>query len=298
MRTYKIQHTDAFTNVLFGGNATVTVLEADTLSTEEMQKIAREMNLSETGFILKSSKADFRLRFFTPPGDEIKFCGHATVGALCTIVREKLFGCTKLHNRYTIETNAGVLNVDIDLTNIEHPQYVFDAPKIELVPSSYSLEQVAKALDIPFDLLDHTKPVMLEKTNNYLYFSAKNLECLEKAVPDMQKAVAFAAKDKIVVFCILINAAIDPQNHVHTRGYAPFVGVPEDPFTGSMQGGVAAYTLSQGMIKPTQWIGVEQGHFMGRPGSVKLEVTHMDPIRVRLHAEAVPVFSSQLRLQP
>lgn len=297
MRTYKIQHTDAFTNVLFGGNPTVTVLEADTLSDVEMQKIAREMNLSETGFVLRSTKADFRLRFFTPPGDEIKFCGHATVGALCTIVREKLYGCTKLHNRYTIETNAGILNVDIDLSNPERPQYVFDAPKIDLVPSSYSLEQVAKALDIPYELLDDTKPVMLEKTNNYLYFSAKSLNCLEKAVPDMQKAVAFAAKDKIVVFCILINEAIDSQNHIHTRGYAPLVGVPEDPFTGSMQGGVAAYALGQGMINSAKWLGVEQGHFMGRPGSVQLEVTHMDPIRVRLHAEAVPVFTSELRLK-
>ncbi len=63
MRKYKIHHIDSFANVLFSRNPTVTVLHADTLTDEEMQKIAREMNLSDTGFILSSQKADFRLRF-------------------------------------------------------------------------------------------------------------------------------------------------------------------------------------------------------------------------------------------
>jgi trans-2,3-dihydro-3-hydroxyanthranilate isomerase len=58
MRTYKIHHIDSFTNQLFGGNPTVTVLNADSLTEQEMKKIAREMNLSETGFILPSKKAD------------------------------------------------------------------------------------------------------------------------------------------------------------------------------------------------------------------------------------------------
>src|ERR1700733_1589477 len=103
MRVYKIHHIDSFTNVMFGGNPTVTVLNADSLTDEEMKKIAREMNLSETGFVLSSQKADFRLRFFTPPGDEIKFCGHATVGALCAIAREGLFGCSSAKTRLSVE---------------------------------------------------------------------------------------------------------------------------------------------------------------------------------------------------
>lgn len=295
MRTYKIHHIDSFTNTQFGGNPTVTVLDADTLHLNEMQKIAREMNLSETGFVLASEKADFRLRFFTPPGDEIKFCGHATVGALCTIAREGLFGCTRPKNNFKIETNAGIINCEIDLSNPKQPHFIFDAPKIELVPSHYSVEEVIAGLGIGKEFIDDSKPVMLEKTNNYLYLTARNLDALGKITPNFQKAVEFARKDRNVIFCLLTNEAFSSDNHIHARGFAPLVGVPEDPFTGSMQGGLAAYAIAQGIVKSSQkWIGVEQGHFMERPGSVKLEVTELDPIHVRLYAEAVRVFASEI----
>ncbi len=297
MRIYKIHHIDSFTNKLFGGNQTVTVFNANSLSDDEMKKIAREMNLSETGFILLSQKADFRLRFFTPPGNEIKFCGHATVGALCSVVKDRLYGCTKDHNYLTIETNAGLLNVEIILEPGREPQFIFDAPKIELVSAPYKLEEVIDALGVSKDLIDPSKPLMLEKTNNYLYLTARDLKSLEKINLDIPKAVNFAEKDKIVVFCILTNETFDSSYHIHARGFAPLVGVPEDPFTGSMQGGLAAYTIAQGMIHKSQkWIGVEQGHFMHRPGFVKLEISKADPIHVRLHGEAVHVFSSELRL--
>lgn len=296
MRRYKIYHVDSFTHVLFGGNPTVTVLDADSLSDLEMKKIAGEMNLSETGFVLKSAKADFRLRFFTPPGDEIKFCGHATVGALSTIAHEKLFGCNKTINHYTIETNAGILNVTIDLSNPASPQYIFDVPKIDLVKAPHSLEEVVKALDISSKLIDLSKPLMVEKTNNYYYFAARNLDCLKQITIDTRAAIDFAKKDRIVVFCILTNEAFDKKNQLHARGFAPLVGVPEDPFTGSMQGGLAAYAIDQKMVGSTKWIGVEQGHIMGRPGFANLEITQNSPIKVRLHAEAVNVFSAEIKL--
>lgn len=297
MRVYKIHHIDSFTNKLFGGNPTVTVLNADSLSEQEMKKIAREMNLSETGFILSSKKADFRLKFFTPPGNEIKFCGHATVGALCSVVKDRLFGCTEGRNRLTIETNAGILNVEIDLAPGKEPQFIFDAPKIELVSAPYMLEEVIHALGISKELIDDSKPLMLEKTNNYLYLTARNLKSIGKINLDIQKAINFAKKDQIVLFCILTNETFDSSYHIHARGFAPLVGVPEDPFTGSMQGGLAAYAVDQGIIQANKkWIGVEQGHFMERPGFVKLEISKADPIHVRLHSEAVHVFASELML--
>lgn len=298
MRTYKIHHIDAFTNTLFGGNPTVAVLNADTVEEHEMKSIAREMNLSETSFMLQSQKADLRLRFFTPPGDEIKFCGHATVGALSAIVREGLFGCRQsTKTQLSIETNAGVLAVELDLTDPHRPQFAFDAPKIDLVPAPYTLDQVVEAMGISKELIDPTKPLMLEKTNNYLYFTARNLDCLGKIDPDMRQTIEFAKKDRIVLFCILTNETFDSHYQIHARGFAPLVGVPEDPFTGSMQGGLAAYATNYGMIDSNRkLIAVEQGHFMARPGFVTLEVTQQKPFKIRLHAEAVHVFASTLQL--
>lgn len=297
MRIYKIHHIDSFTNKLFGGNPTVTVLNADSLSEEEMRKIANEMNLSETGFILSSNKANFRLKFFTPSGNEIKFCGHATVGALCSVAKDGLFGCTEGRNHLTIETNAGILNVEIDIAPGKEPQFIFDSPKIELVSAPYTLEEVIQALGISKELIDDSKRLMLEKTNNYLYLAARDLNSLGKVNLDIQKAINFAKKDQIVVFCILTNKTFDPSYEIHARGFAPLVGIPEDPFTGSMQGGLAAYAIAQGMIQTNKkWIGVEQGHFIDRPGFVKLEISKAGSMHVRLHSEAVHVFASELML--
>lgn len=297
MRTYKIHHVDSFTNTLFGGNPTVAVLNADSLKELEMKKIAQEMNLSESSFMLPSKEADFRLRFFTPAGSEIKFCGHATLGALCAISHEKLFGCDKKQNILSVETGIGIINVEIDLSNRDKPSYIFNVPKIHLVQAPYTLDEVAEGLGIAKDLLDKSKPVMLEKTNNYIYMTARNLDSLGNIKLDIQQAVNFSQKDQIIVICILTDETFDRVNHIHARGFAPLVGLPEDPFTGSMQGGLIGYARCQGIISDEEkLIAVEQGHFMNRPGFAKLEIINTDPFQVRMHCEAVHVFSTELRL--
>jgi PhzF family phenazine biosynthesis protein len=294
MSSYPIHHIDSFTHVLFGGNPTVTVLNADPLTDEEMQKIAREMNLSETGFVLLSQKADLRLRFFTPT-NEVKFCGHATVGALCALAKE---GLAKPYTKLTIETHVGILNVEIDCSSPHSPRYIFDSPSVDLVPAPYSIEEMAHAMQIPLSLFDLTKPLMLDKTHQYLYFAVKDLESLKQFNPDMRQTTEFAKRDGIVVFCALTNQTFDSRNHLHARGFAPLVGVPEDPFTGSMQGALAAYARQYGMIDPAiKWIGTEQGHFIGRPGCVQMEIVNSSPFHIRLHAEAVHVYASTLNLR-
>lgn len=94
MKIIDLHQVDAFTDKLFGGNPAGVVTNADGLTEEEMQKIAREMNLSETAFVLKPTQdgADVRLCFYTPPGDRIKFCGHATIGTLFQLAQLNLYG--------------------------------------------------------------------------------------------------------------------------------------------------------------------------------------------------------------
>lgn len=88
----RIHQVDAFTSEKFGGNPAGVVLDADELDETMMRKIARELNLSETSFVLPSEKGKFQMRYFTPTGHEISFCGHSTVGALYMIAKEKRFG--------------------------------------------------------------------------------------------------------------------------------------------------------------------------------------------------------------
>ncbi len=144
-----------------------------------MRRIAREMNLSESVFLLPSQQADVKLRFFTPPGDEIKFCGHATVGALHTIATHGLFGIgADGRQALSVETNAGVLKTHLDFQAAPAPGIVLDCPDIDLVPTEYELADVAAALGLERDEVDWDKPLMLEKTNNYLYLAAPNLQAL------------------------------------------------------------------------------------------------------------------------
>src|SRR5258708_39190645 len=116
MRKIEIHQVDAFTDKIFGGNPAAVVFAADVLTEEEMKNIAREMNLSETAFVLrpKKKKASIKLRFFTSEKAEIKFCGHTTIATLYALAKEERFGMNK-EGTFTlqVETNAGVLSMTV-----------------------------------------------------------------------------------------------------------------------------------------------------------------------------------------
>ena len=295
---YSLHHTDAFTTKMFGGNPTATVTNADTLSETEMKQIAIEMNCPESGFVLPSNSADLRIRYFTRGGDEINFCGHATVGALCALVKDKKYGINKAGvYSYTIETKSGILPVTIDVTDFEDPIYRIEAPKIELVPAPYSLKEVTEVMKIPQHLVDWDRPLMLEKTSGYLYFAVPSLEKLGQLDIDFASTAIFQKRGSHVIICALTAETFDKKNQAHARGFAPMVSIPEDPFTGSMQGGLAAYLLQQKMVSDKQeWLHTEQGHFINRPGEVALQITLQTDLKVKLFAKAVHVFSTTLNL--
>lgn len=297
MRRFSLHQVDSFTDKLFCGNPAAVVFDAEELSEQEMKAIANEMNLSETAFVFPSKNADFRLRFFTPPGDEIKFCGHATLGALCAIAKEERFGCIPPMKKLTVETNAGILLMQVDFSKGSMPLFSFDLPKIDLVPAPCSLGDLIEALHLDPELIDRSKPLMLEKTNNYLYFSVGSLEKLGELKIDFAAASAFAQKERYIIFCALTSETFEQGHHLHARGFAPLVGVPEDPFTGSMQGGLIAYALQNKMVDPSlDKLVIEQGDFLGRPGQVEVEIFSRQPLGVRLNCRAKHVFSTTLNL--
>ncbi len=283
---------------MFGGNPTVTVFDAEELSDEEMVSIAKEMNLSETSFVLPSEKGDFRLRYFTRDGIEVKFCGHATVGALYAIEREKEYGVENAEQyKFRVETNAGLLDMEIDLTQPEGNIFKFHAPKIDLVEADQSADELARALGINPELIDTAVPAMREKTNNFLYLTAKSLDALGRLTIDFDRAREFAKQDGTVLYAVVTPNAFDAASHAHARCFAPQVGVLEDPFTGSMQGGFVAYLRHNQLIPADQQvIRTEQGHFLGRPGHVENHIVSRDPLDVQMHAEAVHVFATEIQM--
>ncbi|NJN44757.1 MAG: PhzF family phenazine biosynthesis protein, partial [Anaerolineae bacterium] len=112
MKTYHLLQIDAFTTQPLQGNPCAVVFDADPLDAPTMQAIAREMNLSETAFVLKSDKADFRARYFTP-AEEIPLAGHPTIATVYGLVETGRLKLTSDHQTISLELQAGVIPVEI-----------------------------------------------------------------------------------------------------------------------------------------------------------------------------------------
>jgi len=294
-----IHQVDAFTQKRFGGNPAGVVLDAEHLDEELMKKITREMNLSETAFVLPSKKGDFKLRYFTPTGDEVVFCGHSTVGSLYMLALEKRLQMIHPgHYDFQVETLAGMLSMEIEIDEENRVTILYETPKIRFEPSSLSKEELCDALGINPAILSPRIPVGYEKTNKTLLLAVRSLKDLGKVSLDMKKAEAFAKKHGIVVFGLLTCETFDKAHDVHVRCFAPVVGIPEDPFTGSILGGLSAFLYENGLIVSSkQEIGVEQGHFIKRPGNVKIRVKkEKNFYHATILAHAVHLFSTQMQL--
>lgn len=294
-----VHQVDAFTNTKFGGNPAGVVLDADDLDEATMRKIARELNLSETAFVLSSDKAAFQMRYFTPTGHEIAFCGHSTVGALFMIAKEKRFGI-KQEGLYPfkVETLCGVLNMEATIENHDEIKVAYEAPKINLKETSISHSAVAKAAGFDENLINPVFPTMYEETNKDLFVVANSLDALKRIECDPKSFAQFSKQHDIVALCIFCSETFDLKNQFHMRCFAPLVGIAEDPFTGSVLGGLTAYIDSFGFLpNNSNHFQVEQGHFIERPGVVKVEFSKKKKnYHAKIFAQAVHCFSTEINL--
>lgn len=298
-RKVNVHQVDAFTNTKFGGNPAGVVLDAEDLDETTMRKIARELNLSETAFVLPSAKATFKMRYFTPTGHEINFCGHSTVGALYMIAKEKHYGIEKegLYP-FKVETLCGVLKMEAKIENHDEIKVAYETPTIKLRQISLSHAEVATAGKFDEQLINPAFPVMYEETNKDLFVVADSLEALKKIECDPKSFTQFSKHHDIVALCIFCPEAFDPKIQFHMRCFAPLVGIPEDPFTGSVLGGLTAYVDTFELLpKNSHHFQVEQGYFIERPGVVKVEFLKKGKTyQAKVFAQAVHCFSTEINL--
>ncbi|EDV20355.1 uncharacterized protein TRIADDRAFT_61085 [Trichoplax adhaerens] len=297
MKNIRIHQLDAFSAQLFGGNPGAVVFDADNLTDKDMKNIAREMNISETGYVLTSQRADFRLRYFTPSDAEITFCGHVTLATLAMIAREKRFGADQgIVKQYNIEINAGLFKGEIDWSGNE-PIISFFPPPINLDPVPFNHAQLAEALAINLDIIDQSKPILIERTNRYVYFAIKSLQELKELNVNQETAKAYAEQHNIILYCASTPHGVDENNHAHSRVFAPLVGIAEDPVTGSSQGPLTAYMVQNGMVPQSlSKVNTEQGDFVGRPGRATVYILGRDPIEVKVSGPAFHVFSADMQI--
>lgn len=299
MREIDVHQVDAFANELFGGNPAGVVTNADLLTDNEMQQVAREMNLSETAFVLEpsSEEADARLRFFTPC-EEVRFCGHATVGALFQLATLGRFGLGKPgSNHIRVETKAGILPMTVSNAEQGRPEITFVAPELDMTPYHLQGNAFAEAFGVSTELIDTNSTILLDKNLTYVYAPTTSLDLLGKQAFNFGRIRDKFGEEKVVVFCFFSNETVEATADLHARGLAPNVGIDEDPFTGSMQAGLMYAAQQNGYIDPTRRsIITEQGHFIGRPGHAQVNCDNSVD-RFSVTASATAVFSTKMELQ-
>lgn len=295
---------DVFTDRPFGGNPLAVVLEADRLSSAEMQSIAREFNLSETVFVLKAQSPGHtaRVRIFTP-SREIPFAGHPTLGTATLLAQMRLGDFNGERDAIiALEEEIGSVRVGVRARDGAPAYGEFDAPKLPDEPHELTLpEEIAAAIGlIPTELgFENHKPMMIKGSSTFAYVPVASLEAMSKLrIAPVHWVRAFTDRhiDGVYVYtrqCVRAHAAF------HARMFAPDYGIPEDPATGSAAVGFARIihafdALPEGSHKRT----VEQGLEMGRPSSIQLIIAagrgKLDGVRIGGYV--VPVAQGTLEI--
>jgi trans-2,3-dihydro-3-hydroxyanthranilate isomerase len=304
MPTYRFVQLDVFTREPLAGNPLAVFPDATGLDDRTMQALAREMNLSETTFVLPSSVATRRVRFFTPAA-EIPLAGHPTIGTWWLLaaqggVEVARDGVTRL----TQETGAGVLPIDIHCENGRVRRVVMtqaDPQFGESVPA----EGLGPLLGGPADIVaPEPLPQVVSTALPQLMVPIRSLADL-RALPSGGGGAALARRLREwgtdCAMCFTLETE-RPEATVHCRMFAPGLGVPEDPATGSAAGALGCYLVWHGLVRPHDGVArvvVEQGHEIHRPSVIAVDVTvgnGGEITEVKVGGEAVAVITGEVHL--
>ncbi|USZ69145.1 PhzF family phenazine biosynthesis protein [Halorussus salilacus] len=289
METRRALLVDAFTDEPFAGNAAGVVPDAEDLSDAQMQAVANELAVSETAFFSESDDADRRIRYFTPT-TEVDLCGHATIASHAHLLDEGVVD----PGTHTLETNVGVL--DIEVREDGTVWMTQDDPEIREVDLDY--ERVAGALGIDHAALRDVGadlPLAVSSTGlPFLVVPVNFLEHVSGMDPDLGEIEAISEElDAAGIYAFTFDA-LEADSALHARMFAPAAGVPEDPVTGTASGACGAYLREFRAFdgELPEEMRFEQGHFVDRPGYVRVRVGD----EVRVGGRAATAFDGELRV--
>ena len=296
MPTYPLLQIDAFTDRPLGGNPCAVVFDSDDLPVDTMQAIAREMNLSETAFVMQSEIADFKVRYFTP-AEEIPLAGHPTIATTFALVESGRLNLDAELTTISLELQVGPIRVDIQSSAGNIGQIIMTQKKPVFL-QTYSAERILSLFSLsPEDLLQGARIQTVSTGTPQLMVPIKNHESLKRISVNMSEYAAFREEEDFFsahLFCI---SGISEDAQTFARHFGTPPDIFEDPFTGSATGGMSAYVWKYGLVEEPTFI-AEQGHWMGRPGKAHVEVVgpRDDIETVRVGGQAALVMRGELIL--
>lgn len=300
-REYRFVQVDVFTDRLFGGNPLAVFLDGRGLSDGEMAAIAKEMNLSETVFLLPPTRPGCaaKLRIFTP-GRELAFAGHPTVGTAWVLATRGMLPADR--SEAILEEGIGPVPVRLegdprspDFIWMTHGPATFGEPLADR--AGY-----ARALGLDERDLLPDAPILSGSTgSSFLYIPLRDRETVDRATLNVPAILGlFGDRSAVGVFVFAPDA--DPDaGRAYARMFAPHTsGIPEDPATGSASGPLGAYLLKYGLVTraPEMLIVSEQGTKMGRQSfiHIRLRPGEGDEVAIEVGGGTVPVLEGVLRL--
>ena len=296
-----VYQVDVFTRTPMEGNAAGVVPQGDSLSSRQMQAIARELNNSETAFLLRpdADDHDVRIRYFTPTM-EVPTCGHATIAA--HYVRAHSHNLAA--DRYWHKIGIGRLPVDIKRENSDYRIIMTQGPpEIDPPLSTNKGKAVLDALNIGVGDTVRDFPIAKVDTGaSKIIVGVKSRDILNDVAPQYDRLRSLGLSLNCTGFFVFTLAEPDPDVFSHCRMFAPQTGIPEDPVTGNGNGPLGAYLTNFNLIDnsgPTVYFRSRQGESMGRPGTAHVWVDLSDgqAKTIRVGGDAVIAFEAELTIQ-
>jgi PhzF family phenazine biosynthesis protein len=284
MTKRRFKQVDVFTARPFYGNPVAVVLDSDGLTTDDMQRIARWTNLSETTFLLPPTQAgaDYKLRIFTP-GSELPFAGHPTVGSAHAAIEA---GIVPPKARLVQECIAGLLDIDVTGDGAER-RIAVTAPVAKFTPLAEAhFADLTTALGAAWH--KGVTPTTVNVGPSWLIVQMTDAAAVSALAPDMAKLDALSRVHKltgVTVFGLLGPSKNSQDAAMNVRAFAPAQGVAEDPVCGSGNASVGAYVGTRSdLAHLLPGYRASQGREIGRDGFV--DVALRDG-RVRIGGQSV-----------
>jgi trans-2,3-dihydro-3-hydroxyanthranilate isomerase len=259
-KSCRYQVVDVFTETPLEGNPLAVFPDAADLDASAMQRIARELSLSETVFIVPSRRLDCvaRLRIFTPRR-EMDFAGHPTIGAAFVLMQLRTVGAET--DGFSVEENVGAIPIVVDgngrsMLWLRTPP-VSDGPTIDK-------SEAAALIGLAPDALADAAPQILSAGNPTLFIPLESRAAVDEASLDSAKWAAIRERYHPDPMCAFVFAPT--SEGAYSRMFAPDYAMPEDPATGSSTGPLVLYMMRHGMAsaKAGSRFVSEQGVQMGR----------------------------------
>ncbi len=288
---------DAFTPTPGAGNRVALVLDARGLDAEALRALAQRTGTPETAFVLEREGVVYGVRFFTPEG-EVEFSGHAAIALGLTLVRLGL--APEGVERIYLETPGETLPVEIAY-EAGTPQKAWvrgPRPRFRDLPPYQTLKEVLEALGTDERYLHRGLPYGIAYTGIWSLFvplvAPGVVDALE---PEM--AALRRVSQKLGLGTVHAYAPMGPRSF-YARSFAPLLGIPEDPVTGSANAALGALLARAGVVPKREGrvqLTIYQGHRLGNPGVVEVGVEYSptgEPYLVQVGGEAAIVHSGEL----